>query len=274
MSARRRTSTSSTSRTQPRIPAEVTDSALISAKLVQHIHRSLLMCHLLEARVAALGNESAINRVRRGDGAMVVGATIGLGSRDVVITIGDTLLPHITRETPLIDLIRQLARHSPARSAVARQLDVAQKAASSAVAEGRVVLLLCTEIDFAEKAARLAEHCAAQHLPLVALIQCARPPLAETVVPLIPVEAHDAIAIYRVTQEALWRARRGAGATIIAALDATPQATAPEHFESEALVRLREYMQRHGAWDETATSRLRLKLEADLHEAFAAAKSV
>jgi hypothetical protein len=111
VSARKTKSTNSISKTQPRIPAEVTDSALISARLVQRIHRSLLMCHLLEARVAALGNKSAINRVHRGDGAMVVGATIGLGSRDIVITLGDTLLPHVTRDTPLDDLIRQLAQH-------------------------------------------------------------------------------------------------------------------------------------------------------------------
>jgi hypothetical protein len=272
VSARRTKSTNSISKTQPRIPAEVTDSALISAKLVQRIHTSLLMCHLLEARVAARGNRSAINRVHRGDGAMVVGATIGLGSRDIDITLGDTLLPHVTRDTPLDDLIRQLAQHPPARSAIVRQLNVAQEAASAAT-EGRVVLLLCTEIDFAEKAAKLAEHCSSQRLPLVALVQCAQPPAANTT-PVIPVEAHDAIAIYRVTQEALWRARRRAGPTIIAALDATPQAATSEHFESEALVRLREYMQRHSAWDEAATSRLRLKLEADLDEAFAAAKSL
>jgi hypothetical protein len=228
------------------------------------------MCHLLEARVAALGNKSAINRVHRGDGAMVVGATIGLGSRDIVITLGDTLLPHVTRETPLDDFIRQLAQHSPARSAIARQLDAAQKAASSAAAEGRVVLLLCTEIDFVGKAAKLAEHCAAQHLPLVALLQCDHPP-AVSITPVIPVEAHDVIAIYRVTQEALWRARRGAGPTIIASLNATPQGATSEHFESEALVRLREYMQRHSAWDEAAAGRLRLRLEADLDKAFATA---
>jgi len=272
VTARGTKSTNSTSKTQPRIPAEVTDSALISAKLVQRIHRSLLMCHLLEARVAALGNKSATNRVHRGDGAMVVGATIGLGSRDIVITLGDTLLPHVTRETPLGDLIRQLAQHSPVRSAIVRQLNVAQEAAFSAANEGRVVLLLCTEIDFAEKAAKLAEQCVAQRLPLVALLQCDHPPAANAT-PVIPVEAHDAIAIYRVTQEALWRARRGAGPTIIAIFEA-PQAAISGHFESEALVRLREYMQRHSAWDEAATSRLRLKLEADLDEAFAAAKAL
>jgi hypothetical protein len=271
VSARKTKSTNSISKTQPRIPAEVTDSALISARLVQRIHRSLLMCHLLEARVAALGNKSAINRVHRGDGAMVVGATIGLGSRDIVITLGDTLLPHVTRDTPLDDLIRQLAQHPPTHSAISRQLNVAQEAASSAATEGRVVLLLCTEIDFAEKAARLAEHCSSQSLPLVALVQCDHPPAANAT-PVIPVEAHDAIAIYRVTQEALWRARRRTGPTIIAVMEATPQAAMSGHFESEALVRLREYMQRHSAWDEAATGRLRLKLEADLDKAFAATK--
>jgi TPP-dependent pyruvate/acetoin dehydrogenase alpha subunit len=272
VSARKTKSTNSISKTQPRIPAEVTDSALISARLVQRIHRSLLMCHLLEARVAALGNKSAINRVHRGDGAMVIGATIGLGSRDIVITLGDTLLPHVTREIPLKNMIRQLAQPPPTRSAISvRQLNVAQEAASSAANEGRVVLLLCTEIDFAEKAARLAEHCSSQSLPLVALVQCDHPPAANAT-PVIPVEAHDAIAIYRVTQEALWRARRRTGPTIIAVMEATPQAAMSGHFESEALVRLREYMQRHSAWDEAATGRLRLKLEADLDKAFAATK--
>jgi hypothetical protein len=273
VSAKRTNPTKSTSKTQPHIPAEVTDSALISANLVQRIHTSLLMCHLLEARVAARGNKSATNRVHRGDGAMVVGATIGLGSRDIVITLGDTLLPHVTRETPLNDLIRQLVQHSPVRSAIVRQLNVAQEAASAAAAEGRVVLLLCTEIGFADKTAKLAEHCSSQRLPLVALVQCDHPPASNTT-PVIPVEAHDAIAIYRVTQEALWRARRRAGPTIIATLDGTPQAAISGHFESEALVRLREYMQRHSAWDEAATSRLRLKLEADLDEAFAASRTL
>lgn len=256
----------------PRIPTEVTDTALISARLVQQIHRSLLMCHLLEERVASSAKQGAVSRVRRGDGAMVVGGTIGLNLRDMVITLGDTLLPHVTRGTPLDELILHLSQQPPAPSAVARQLEVARAAVVSAAAEARVVLLLCTDRNHGAGAKVLAEHCTADRLPLVVLLKCSEIP-RENRTPVIPVEAHDAIALYRVTQEALWRARRKAGPTIIAALHASPHVTAVEHFESEALVRLREYMQRHEVWDELQTQRLRAELQAELDKAFAGATS-
>lgn len=252
----------------PRIPAEVTDTTLISARLVQQIHRSLLMCHLLEERVTSVANAGAISRVRRGDGAMVVGATIGLNLRDIVITLGDTLLPHVTRGTPLDELVLHLSQQPPAPPAVARQLEVARAAVVSAAADARVVLLLCTDRNHGAGAMVLAEQCAAERLPLVVLLKCSEIP-REHHTPVIPVEAHDAIALYRVTQEALWRARRKAGPTIIAALHSSPHVAATEHFESEALVRLREYMQRHEAWDESQTERLRAELQAELDKAFA-----
>ncbi len=266
-----RSKTSAPTTQAPRIPAEVTDTALISARLVQQIHRSLLMCHLLEERVASSTRKGVVSRVRRGDGAMVVGATIGLNLRDIVITLGDTLLPHVTRGTPLAELILHLSQQPPAPSAVARQLEVARAAVVSAAAEARVVLLLCTDRNHGAGAMLLAEQCTADRLPLVVLLKCSEIP-PENRTPVIPVEAHDAIALYRVTQEALWRARRKAGPTIIAALHSSPHVSATEHFESEALVRLREYMQRHEVWDESLTERLRRELQIELDKAFAGTK--
>jgi hypothetical protein len=248
------------------IPLEASDTALISAELLRRLHRGLLMCHLLEQRLAHKGLSSMQRRVHGGEGALVVGATMGLQGSDVVVTAGDSVLPHITHESPIPKLIRELQKPVASEAAIARQMEVALQACAEAKASGSVVLLLCTNNQFIFKAARLGSESAAERCPLIVLLHRGSDPLTEDGAPLIPVEAHDAVAIYRVTQEAIWRARRGGGPTVITAMSSQP--TLPNHFESEALVHLREYMQRHGAWDEAAAARIRTKLEKDLEEGF------
>ena len=71
---------------------------------------------------------------------------------------------------------------------------------------------------------------------------------AEIGLPVITVDAHDAIAVYRVTTEAAHNSRVGRGPTLI-------EAACIDHSRAgmtspEPLASLESYMRRHGAWNE------------------------
>jgi hypothetical protein len=60
--------------------------------------------------------------------------------------------------------------------------------------------------------------------------------------PTFTVDANDAIAIYRVSLEAIFRARSGGGPTLIACSRMLDNASALEH--------MRNYLERKGSWSE------------------------
>ena len=83
-------------------------------------------------------------------------------------------------------------------------------------------------------------------------------------IPGVQVDGNDVIAVHHIIKEALERARRGGGPTVVEALtyrlgdhttadDASryrPRAQLDEAWEKEPLIRIRRYLTRTGAWDD------------------------
>jgi pyruvate dehydrogenase E1 component alpha subunit len=67
--------------------------------------------------------------------------------------------------------------------------------------------------------------------------------------PTIAVDGRDAIAVYRVTKEAISAARRGHGPTLVDCVN-FPAPGARGRDQRDPLLSFRAYLQRHGAWSE------------------------
>jgi 2-oxoisovalerate dehydrogenase E1 component alpha subunit len=104
----------------------------------------------------------------------------------------------------------------------------------------------------------------------------------------IRVDGNDVLAVYRAAKEAVDRARKGQGATLIEAVtyrmgphsssDDASRYTPKEQLEAwkrkDPLVRFERYLERKGMWDAAWAEQLREQLRADLGEAVKAAEAV
>ncbi|MBV9147085.1 MAG: hypothetical protein JO065_14295 [Acidobacteria bacterium] len=110
----------------------------------------------------------------------------------------------------------------------------------------------------AKPARRGFEFAFARRLPVIYVVNAgsaARKPLARrktsTMPPLIPVDQNDVIAVYRVASEAIAKARRGVGPTIIQTLrPPTRRADANSSSPSDGIQYLEWYLRRKGVWSE------------------------
>ncbi len=85
---------------------------------------------------------------------------------------------------------------------------------------------------------------------------------AEFAIPVITVDAYDAIGAYRIATEASYNARAGRGATV---LEASLIATANQKVNSQApLEHLEEYMRSRGAWDDSWREQIAEAVEQEL----------
>ena len=87
-------------------------------------------------------------------------------------------------------------------------------------------------------------------------------------VPRIPVDGSDAVAIYRVSHEAIHRARNGIGPSLIDC-----KMSSSSKAMQEGLLRLERYMNQRGAWDDDWKSRLDSELKATMQAALRDKKS-
>ncbi|HZD30237.1 MAG TPA: thiamine pyrophosphate-dependent enzyme [Candidatus Angelobacter sp.] len=231
------------------------DASPSDPDVLRTLYSVLLKTRLLEEQVLSLlraGKYAGTSVPLLGGEATEVGACIGLQNDDSFSSAQPKLATHVVRDTPLVQVFAELfhRKHAstgkaagesdtihvvPQASSLTGQLDIAAGIALAyrQLAKPNVVVALAGDglaaLGFWHEAASLASR---HRLPIVFMVEnCdqSHPSGGGTVqsdedlrhraeaygFPGITVDGNDLVAVWRVTQESIHRARSGAGPTLI-----------------------------------------------------------
>lgn len=266
----------SKSHPQAALPTEGSTSLISDDRLIG-IYTAMLECRLLRERVIKLAGRAELRAVALGSEAVAAAALIGLEAGDLFVSAKPHPFAALLKGVPIRSIVRTLQVHPSAESAERARLSAGILIASSA---GRVPRSItagalaagaafaarygdCENVAIAFYNGANAGHswqqafrfALAHDLPIILVRQSARPlrPIssrrrsgknAPGSLPIIPVDADDAIAVYRVAHEAIAHARRGSGPTLI---DCVPLRLAEERKQdSDCIARMECYLQAKG----------------------------
>jgi TPP-dependent pyruvate/acetoin dehydrogenase alpha subunit len=280
-----------TSGAQPATPSLSDNRGPTSADAdpLHRLYSSLLRCRLVQERVQELcaANEVAPGfAVRIGHEAVTVGATADLGPEDTIAGSHHDLAALIARGVPLAALLAANGAAGSTASMFSQQSfpeDPFNFGTGVALAHKldqrrRVVVAFCAQ----EKPPLQSWHdalksAAAQKLPIIFVIENGTATEGTTKdgsphlkpvsflareygFPGIIVDGADAVAVWRVAQESVHRARNGSGPTLI---DCRSDAS------RDPLERMERYLKTRRLWDEQWRARLERELMTEIKEALA-----
>ncbi len=300
------------------IDAELNASAEASSpsdpKVLRNLYANLLACRMVAERGLSLSpQEASDSRDSKVSDAVVVGATFELRPADSVASQNhDALLNFLSRVTfsqPGCDPGRDEPRSDgepkktrgwhllPRASHVGAQLNIAAGVSLAQKQQGQrnVVLALCgdgkTALGLWHDTAKLA---AERRLPIIFVIESRMRPAAPRWVaeiedlsqrahtygfPGITVDGDDVVAIFRVAQESIHRARSGTGPTLIECKSTWTGESAPElsknggHSKNASaklhspLTRMEHYLKKRKAWSDSWRRDLMMQIATKIHAA-------
>jgi TPP-dependent pyruvate/acetoin dehydrogenase alpha subunit len=293
----------SKSHPQAALPAEGS-AALISNDRLIGIYTAMLECRMLRQRAGKLAGRAKLRALASGSEAVAAAALIGLEPGDLFVSAKPHLFAAVLKGVPLRSVLRTLQVHPSAPGSadrahvsagvliassagrVPRSITVGALAAGAAFAarhsDCENVAIAFYEGADAERSWRQAFHFALAHdLPLILIRQSARSlrPVSSRSrpgksapgnLPIIPVDADDAVALYRVAHEAITHARRGSGPTLI---DCVPLRLAGERKQdSDCIARMERYLQAKGLRPERTKAGVTAKFTRAVDAAITAAR--
>lgn len=257
------------------LPAEGGASLISNDRLIE-IYTAMLQCRMLGERVGALARAGKKRPAASGSEAVAAATLIDARSDDGLISAAPHRCAALLKGVPLVNLLRPFSTRSsanirggncqvhvasgvlagPLAGTTFCNLDAAALAAGCAFAarhgNRENVVIAFYEGAKAEDAWReMFLFALAHRLPVILVRQSAHPlwPLltrgrSGKSLPIIPVDANDAVAVYRVAHEAIAHARRGSGPTLI---DCVPLRLAGERKQdSDCIARMERYLQAKG----------------------------
>lgn len=269
-------------------------AAVLDSQKLQSLYATMLRAHILNQRVwriLSAGGEGAFPATT-GREAVMAGAIAHTLPGDSIAAARDSFLASFIRGSSLKSILEQLTAEDLRLAAAAEHKDPASLAAV-AVTHGmalaveskgklNVVLIFPGEQHTATAYYDALNLSAKDRLPLVCMAETAssdaeQPPIgveAPAIVrnfPQITVDGTDVVAIFRVTQEAVRRARSGHGPSLIECV-MPGQAPTPAAEEMPAtLVFMRQYLQRRSLWSEEWQQEIAREFELELNAAIASA---
>jgi TPP-dependent pyruvate/acetoin dehydrogenase alpha subunit len=275
-------------------------SLITDARLVE-IYAAMLKCRMLRERIRALAGPAKLRAFAPGSEAVTAAAVIGLLPEDTIMSAVPHLFAALIRGVPLAKLLPlHVARrsvesgsmeHAFAASgllaAAGRGAAVAHAAAGAAFAGklgNRINVTLVFQGGAGEEPGwrEIFDFAVAQALPLIFLRQASEPlqfrtrhkrgPAARSktppaVLPIIPVDCNDAVAVYRVACEAIAHARRGSGPTLIDCLSL--RQPGERRKDSDCVARMEHYLAAKGLRPERIRSNVTAKFSRALDAASA-----
>ena len=265
-------------RTTPAAVAGKNGYSLISSKKFRQMYAALLQCELLEERLGGLllnGTGSAI--------AAAVGLTLDLEREDTIVLSPRTLGAGLVKGVPVSTLTNhasaalsngaaftfgEVNAFKPPSSSASVHAGLATGAALAyKMAKNRGIAMAFIEGGAAAlKECREALELASKHkLPVLYVVQTGLDRSDEKLLarlaalfPVITVDAHDVVAIYRVAQESIARARDGGPTLIVCVPSASDGAPA------NAVSNLEKYLSGkklfEGSWKEEALAQMSAEL--------------
>ena len=260
------------------------DHAASAAEKLRHLYASLLRCRMIQEQLRTLrGGNDGSNKydLAIGREAVTVGATADLGAGDTVAASPRNAAALVAREMPFTALLSGSPEGTTCCHARAVPDDPFHAGVGIALAhkleqKHNVAVAFCAEQQPRLERWHDALKFAAGHkLPIVFVIENgisgeradAPAPHLEPVsfmtrdygFPGILVDGCDVVAVWRVTQEAIHRARIGSGATLIDCR--TDPARDP-------LAHMEHYLRQREAWDDGWRSRVEAEIRSAIDSAF------
>jgi TPP-dependent pyruvate/acetoin dehydrogenase alpha subunit len=221
-------------RSTPAAVAGKNGYSLISSAKFRQLYAALLKCELLEERLGSLFTDDA--SARQNLIAAAVGLTLDLECEDTVVLTPQTFSANLVKGVPARALLRytdagqaratiafgKVSALTPCSSAASAGLATGAALANKMATNGRIAVAFLEGGAATLKECREALELASRHkLPILYVIQTGLDRNDEKLlaglselIPVITVDAHDLVAIYRVAQESIARARDG-GPTLI-----------------------------------------------------------
>ncbi len=286
---------------------------LISDARLRHMYSIMLQSSVLRERLPRLtGSTKSIAKYAHsfGEEAAVVDAAIELRRGDWLAPAPESAVAALRSRASLAEIVPGLQAHAAGRDIGAKsrkdltpnilpppvtpsaQLSAASGVALALKASGKhgVVVALCGAASTTGKSWQDALTFAGAHcLPLVVLVQVKAVDVASTRhkatstnllsdgqacgFPVIPVDAHDAVAMYRVAHESIHKARNGGGPTLIEATDFRAlERHARAAKAPDAISRMEDYLTAKGSFSPDWKGKLVEKFNRDFDAAIETAQ--
>jgi len=278
---------------------------LIADKL-KELYATMLKCRMLAERLQS--PQSSARKTHHdflGLEAMLMGGGAHLQPQDSIAQEHGSLVASLIKGTPLQSILARTKTNEngnaqgslpspapPAGDPTTLSMTAVLKLAESMKGSGAVTLVCCTRdpwtLTFESDAMSLA---ATQKLPLVCLVESSFDSRLElpaqpsgpyvgadpAFYPNIPVDGNDVVAVFRVTQEAIRRAREGHGPAVIECITSRTNATEqrPEKEQTARIIAqdpltfMEHYLRRKNLWTDEWSHSLVATFRKELDEAFA-----
>jgi|GEM_PF-602821 len=285
---------------------EIDVQPVLNDQKLKELYATMLKCRLLAERVQSLQTSAhKTHHDSYGLEAMLVGAGAHLLPQDCIALEHSKFVASLIKGTPIQSILARKQPHengdaeeplpSAARTAgntATLTMSAVLKAAESMKDRGAVTLMCCTRdpgtLIFESDAMARA---ATQKLPMVCLVESSfdsrlRLPAQASgpyvgadpaFYPNIPVDGSDVVAVFRVTQEAIRRAREGHGPAVIECITSRADATGlsgkdqpARSIAQDPLVFMEQYLRRKNLWKDEWSHSMVATVRKDLDEAFAA----
>jgi pyruvate dehydrogenase E1 component alpha subunit len=284
---------------------EIEIQPVLNDQKLKELYATMLKCRLLAERVQSL--QTSVRKTSHhsyGLEAMLVGAGAHLLSQDCIALEHSAFVASLIKGTPIQSILaRKQARENgdaegslpssapTAGNTVPLSMTAVLELAESMKGSGAVTLMCCTRdpgtLIFESDAMARA---ATQKLPIVCLMESSFDSRLElpaqpsgpyvgaepAFYPNIPVDGSDVVAVFRVTQEAIRRAREGHGPAVIECITARTN-TAKQHAANETarhiaqdpLIFMEQYLRRKNLWTDEWSHSMVSTVRKGLDEAFA-----
>jgi pyruvate dehydrogenase E1 component alpha subunit len=277
-----------------------TPQAVLNAQKLKQLYATMLKCRLLAERVQRY--ERSTNSIARLE-ATLVGAAAHLLPKDCMALEHGGFLASLIRGTSLHSIVTSVGGSHTSNGAGSLPTNALNNAATPSMAiglalaremKGKSTVTLMfgtlepgTEIFEADAMAAAAT----EKLPLVCLVENSFDSRAESHIlpapstshdagsayyPRITVDGADVVAVFRVTQEAIRRAREGHGPALIECMTSRKTNTgdsdskAAQHTAQDPLQFMEKYLKRRELWSADWSRKMAKEFTKELNDAFAA----
>jgi pyruvate dehydrogenase E1 component alpha subunit len=279
---------------------------VLNNEKLKDLYAIMLKCRMLAERVRSLQPSARKNlHDFYGREAMLVGAGAHLLPQDCIALEHGTFVSSLIKGTPIQSFLARSQTHengnaqaplsasAPTASAsITLSMTAVLQRAESMKGSGAVMLMCCTRdpgsLIFESDAMALA---ATQKLPMVGLVESSFDSRTDlpgqpsgpyvgadpAFYPNIPVDGNDVVAVFRVAQEAIRRAREGHGPAVIECITSRGakeqralKDTTNRHIAQDPLMFMEQYLRRKNLWTDEWSHSLVAASRKELDETFAA----
>jgi pyruvate dehydrogenase E1 component alpha subunit len=284
---------------------EIDVQPVLNDQKLKDLYVTMLKCRLLAERIQSLQTSARkTHHDAYGLEAMLVGAGAHLLPQDCIALEHSSFVASLIKGTPIQSILARKQMHEDgdaeeplpssaptAGNTVTLSMTAVLKLAEGMQGNGAVTLMCCTSdpgaLIFESDAMARA---ATQKLPMVCLVESSFDSRLElpsqpsgpyvgadpAFYPNIPVDGSDVVAVFRVTQEAIRRAREGHGPAVIECITARTNAATlradnetARNIAQDPLIFMEHYLRRKNLWTDEWSHSMVATVRKELDETFA-----